>query len=148
MSDIWFHRPTADALNKLHRNTACESLGITIVDVGDDYLTGEMPVDERTIQPFKLLHGGASVLLAETLASAGAMCTVDREKFLCVGTTITSNHIRAAAHGPVRGTAKPVHLGHTSQVWEIDIVAPDGRPVCLTRMTASIVELERFKPPS
>ncbi len=144
MSNIWFTRPSADELNTIHRNTACASLGIVITDVGDDYLSGEMPVDERTVQPFGLLHGGASVVLAETLGSAAAMCTVDRERFLCVGTTITANHIRAAKEGPVRGTARAAHRGRTSQLWDIDIVDADGKSICLARLTTSVVPLDRF----
>lgn len=140
---IWFRRPSADELNEIHRNTACERLGITITEVGDDYLRGEMPVDERTVQPFGLLHGGASVLLAETLGSAAAIGTVDLERCYCVGTSITANHIRSATTGPVTGIARPLHLGRTSQLWEIDIAGPDGRPVCLARLTTSIVEARR-----
>lgn len=146
MSDIWFQRPTPEELNRVHLDTACEALGIEITEVGDDYLRGTMPVDKRTVQPIGLLHGGASLLLAETLGSAAAMCTVDRDKWFCVGTTITANHIRAAAKGPVLGTAKAIHLGRTSQLWEIDIIDPDGKSICLSRLTTNVVQLDRYKP--
>ena len=145
MSEIWFQRPTPSELNQAHQATACEALGIEITEIGDDYLCGTMPVDNRTIQPYGLLHGGASLLLAETLASAASMYTIDRDKVLSVGTTIAANHIRPATKGPVSGTAKPIHMGRTSQLWEIDIVDPDGKSICLSRMTTNVVPLARYQ---
>ena len=139
MSGIWFQRPTPEFLNRLHENTACEALGIEIVEVGDDFIRGVMAVDDRTRQPYGLLHGGASLLLAETLASCAAIAVVDPERFFSVGTQVSAHHVRAATSGSVTGTARPLHLGRTSQLWEIDIVDESGRAVCLARMGASVI---------
>lgn len=141
MSAIWHQRPTVEGLNRIHQQTAVSSMGIEIVEVGDDYIRGTMPVDERTRQPFGLLHGGASLTLAETLGSAAAVAVVDPEQFLAVGTAITANHVRSVRQGMVTGTAKPAHLGRTSQLWEIDIIDEAGRNVCLARLTTRVVPL-------
>lgn len=139
MAEIWFERPTPESLNEIHRKTACESLGITITEVGDDFIRGVMPVDERTRQPYGLLHGGATLALAETLGSSAAVAVVDPATSMSVGTAVTANHIRAARQGFVTGTARPLHLGRTSQLWEIDIVDESQRPVCLARLTTMVV---------
>src|SRR5688572_16538530 len=102
---IWFDWPDLETLNRLQQNTAVERLGIVITEVGDDFLRGTMPVDARTVQPFGLLHGGASVLLAETLGSAAAMSCVDLSTAYCVGLDINANHVRSATSGMVTGTA-------------------------------------------
>ena len=130
---------TIDELNALSRNTAMEPLGIVFTEIGADYLRGTMPVDARTHQPYGLLHGGASVLLAETLgSSAGNLCTVPGRR--CVGMEINANHVGAIRRGHVVGTARPLHIGHSSQVWEIRIEdAADGRLVCISRLTLAVV---------
>lgn len=142
---IWHTRPDADHLNSIHRNTACEQLGIVITDVGDDFLTGTMPVDQRTIQIVGLLHGGASILLAETLASASAIACVDSTLFTCVGTNLNANHIRPVSTGLVTGTARPLHLGRTAHLWEINIVNEAGKAVCLARLATSVVALDGLR---
>lgn len=126
------------ALNALSQGTAIETLGIEFVDIGDDYLVATMPVDGRTRQPYGLLHGGASVLLAETLgSSAGNMCVEEGSR--CVGLEINANHVRAVVDGRVTGTARPLHLGRSTQVWEIRIEDARGRLACISRLTLAVV---------
>src|ERR1051325_187076 len=116
---IWFKPITVDDLNAYQQKTLVSHLGIRYVEVGEDYLTATMPVDERTEQPAGSLHGGPAVALAETLGSAGANLVLDREQKLCVGLEINANHVRAMREGLVKGTARPLHIGGTTQVWEI-----------------------------
>ena len=131
------HRDLAE-LNALSKDTAIELLGIRFVDIGDDHLVATMPVDARTLQPYGLLHGGASVLLAETLgSSAGNMCVAEGE--LCVGIEINANHVRAVRDGHVTGTARALHLGRSTQVWEIRIHDARGRLACVSRLTLAVV---------
>jgi 1,4-dihydroxy-2-naphthoyl-CoA hydrolase len=118
--------------------TLLATLGIEMIEAGDDWLKGRMPVDGRTHQPFGLLHGGASVALAETLASWAGSCAVDADK-VCVGQEINANHIRPVREGWVYGVAKPESLGRTSQVWSIRITTDDGKLVCISRMTLAVV---------
>ncbi|MBL0040373.1 MAG: hotdog fold thioesterase [Xanthomonadales bacterium] len=121
------------------RNTMQGALGIRISEVGDDFLRGTMPVDHRTKQPFGLLHGGASVALAETLGSmAGWMCLPD-DGSRCVGLEINANHLKAMRDGDVTGTARPLHLGRSTQVWEIRITDADDALVCISRLTLAVV---------
>lgn len=116
-----------------------ETLDIRFTGIGDDWLRGTMPVDHRTRQPFGLLHGGASVVLAETLGSTAAMITLDPTTHLAVGLDINANHIRGVREGLVTGTAKAVHLGRTTQVWEIRIEDDRDKLVCLSRLTMSVI---------
>jgi len=134
-----FRRPTSvERLNQLSRGTAMEPLGIVFTEVGADFVRGTMPVDERTRQPYGLLHGGASVLLAETLgSSAGNLCVPEGK--LCVGIEINANHVRAARDGVVTGTARPVHVGGRTQVWEIRIEDAAGELVCISRLTLAVI---------
>jgi 1,4-dihydroxy-2-naphthoyl-CoA hydrolase len=145
-SSIWFSPPDPAALNERGRQTANTHLGIEITEVGPDYLKGRMPVDERTRQPAGVLHGGVSVVLAETLASWAAAHTVDGTRFHCVGQEINANHVRAVSEGWVQGTARPLHLGRKSQVWEIHLRDEQGRLVCVSRMTAAVLDFaSRYK---
>ncbi|UNK51147.1 hotdog fold thioesterase [Lysobacter sp. S4-A87] len=115
-----------------------EPLGIVFTEIGHDFVRGTMPVDERTRQPYGLLHGGASVLLAETLgSSAGNLCVGSDE--VCVGIEINANHLRAAREGVVTGTARPIHIGARTQVWDIRIEDERGRLVCISRLTLAVV---------
>ncbi|MEG3183777.1 hotdog fold thioesterase [Lysobacter erysipheiresistens] len=115
-----------------------EPLGIVFTEIGPDFVRGTMPVDERTRQPYGLLHGGASVLLAETLgSSAGNLCVPDGK--VCVGIEINANHVRAARDGVVTGTARPVHVGGRTQVWEIRIEDAAGELVCISRLTLAVI---------
>jgi len=127
------------ALNASARGSAVENLGIVLTEHGEDWLRGTMPVDARTKQPFGILHGGASVLLAETLGSmAGNLC-VDLSKEMVVGLEINANHIRAMREGVVTGTAKALHVGRSTQVWEIRIENEEGKLVCVSRLTLAVV---------
>ena len=138
-SAIWKQDTDLARINGWSANTMMETLGIHITAIGDDSLTGTMPVDHRTHQPFGLLHGGASVVLAETLGSTAAMLTLDPEKELTVGLDINANHIRGVRSGLVTGTARPLHLGRTTQVWEIRIDNEDDALVCMSRLTMAVV---------
>ena len=119
------------------------TIGIEIIELTPERVVATMPVDERTRQPFGLLHGGASLALAETVASLGAAANVDLERFVAVGQEINGNHLRAKTDGVVRATAVPIHRGRTSQVWGIDIADEQGRLVCVSRCTMAIVPRER-----
>jgi uncharacterized protein (TIGR00369 family) len=125
-------------LNAMSKNTAMEPLGIRFTELGPDYLRGTMPVDKRTHQPYGLLHGGASVLLAETLgSSAGGLCAPEGKGV--VGIEINANHLRGVREGVVTGTARPLHVGGSTQVWEIRIEDEAGRLVCISRLTLAVV---------
>ena len=136
---IWYAPVSLEALRAQGPHTLIERLGIEVTAVGEDWLSGTMPVDERTHQPFGILHGGASVALAESLGSyAGNLC-VDITKFRCVGQEINANHLRPVMSGIVTGTARPVHLGARSQVWQIEIVNPARQLVCISRLTMAVI---------
>ncbi len=137
---IWKQDVGVDALNGFGRNTMVDTLGIVITEVGNDYLRGTLPVDRRTHQPFGLLHGGASVALAETLGSLAAwLCLDDPTAQLAVGLEINANHVRGVRSGVVTGTARPEHLGRSTQVWSIRIEDEHNRLVCLSRLTVSVI---------
>jgi 1,4-dihydroxy-2-naphthoyl-CoA hydrolase len=140
MMAIWFATPTLDDLTALSRNTLADHLGIEYTAIGDDFITARMPVDRRTVQPFGLLHGGASVALAETLGSIAANCCVNPAEKFCVGLEINANHVRAARAGYVWGTASPIHIGGTTQLWQTRIVDDQERLVCISRLTVAILE--------
>ena len=137
---IWFKTYTLGEANARGRNSMLETLGIELVEIGDDYLKGRVPVSERTRQPGGVLHGGASVALAETLASWAATMCVDPAKHYCVGLEINANHVRAASDGHVTGTARPLHLGRATHVWEIRIENADGKLVCVSRCTMAVLD--------
>lgn len=136
---IWKQPTDLARLNGWSANTMMETLGIQITAVGDDWLQGTMPVDHRTHQPYGLLHGGASVVLAETLGSTAAMLTLDPTRELAVGLEINANHIRGVRSGTVTGTAKMLHLGRSTQVWEIRIENEENSLVCMSRITMAVV---------
>ena len=137
---IWHQKPTSEQLNKQSQGTLLEQLHIRFTEVGDDYLVATMPVDHRTVQPAGLLHGGASAALAESLGSFGAYLIVDVSKFDCVGIEINANHVRAKRDGVVTGTARVLHLGRSTQVWDIRIVDEQERLVCVSRLTVAVVK--------
>ena len=138
---IWHGEPTPEALNDLHSGTLVANLGIELLEFGEDFLSATMPVDERTLQPFGLMHGGASMVLAETLASVGGNQVVDNAEFQCVGVTATANHLRSVREGSVTGIARPLHLGRTSQVWDVTIRDDREREVAACRITLSVVSI-------
>lgn len=129
-----------DILNESSKNTMVEHLGIIYTGLTQDYISAKMPVDHRTHQPHGLLHGGASVVLAETLGSVAANLSVNQEKYSCVGLEINSNHIRSIRNGWVYGTAKPIHIGKTTQIWEIRINNEQGQLVNISRLTLAVLK--------
>ena len=135
---IWKRHLSLEELNATSVNTLVANLGIVYTRLGDDALEAEMPVDARTHQPFGLLHGGVSVVLAETLGSMGANYVLP-EGQQAVGLDINANHLRAATSGWVTGTARPVHIGRTTQVWQIDIANEAGDMVCVSRITMAVL---------
>jgi 1,4-dihydroxy-2-naphthoyl-CoA hydrolase len=145
---IWFASPTADEINKRMRDVLPGHLGIKFTEIGADFLRGTMPVEPRTHQPMGILHGGASLVLAESLGSVGANCVVDPAKRYCVGQEINGNHLRPVKSGTVTGTARPVHLGARSQVWSIEIRDEQERMVCISRLTMAIVEKNPERQPA
>ncbi len=131
---------TVEQLNSLSKNTLSENLGIEITQVGEDYIEARMPVDSRTIQPYGLLHGGASVALAETLGSLAAHCTVNDQNKYCVGLEINANHLKSVKSGFVTGVARPLHVGQRTQVWEIKITNEQNDLVCVSRITMAVID--------
>lgn len=141
MASPFRRRPTLEELNRGGASCVIGRLGIEITEQGEDFVRGTMPVDERTKQPFGLLHGGSSVLLAETLASwAATLCLDDPVRQQAVGVEINANHIRAVTSGLVTGTARAVHVGRATQVWDVRVEDEQGRLVCVSRLTVAIRE--------
>jgi 1,4-dihydroxy-2-naphthoyl-CoA hydrolase len=137
---IWFDPTlTADRLQSLGKGTMGEHLGIEITEVGADYLKGRMPVDHRTRQPYGLLHGGASAVLAETLGSVASAFVIDQANYYCVGIEINANHLRGVREGYVTGVASPLHLGKTTHVWDIRIYDQRDKLICVSRLTVAII---------
>lgn len=131
---------TLEKLNQFFPNTLVAHLGIEIIGLGEDYIEAKMPVDHRTHQPLGLLHGGASVALAETLGSVAATCCVDAKTQYCVGLEINANHIKSVREGFVYGIAKPIHIGKKTQVWEIKITNEQKQLVCISRITLAVID--------
>ena len=131
-----------EELNKMARNTILEVLDIKVTGIGEDYIEASMPVDARTHQVYGILHGGASAVLAETLGSIGAMLVIDPANFYCVGLEINANHIKAVKNGTVKGIAKPIHTGRSTQVWQIEIKTEAGELVCISMLTLAVVPIK------
>jgi len=136
---IWFRPYTIEQLRLFHASLP-RHLGIEFTEIGPDFLRARMPVDERTRQPYGILHGGASVALAETLGSTAAGLVVDPDKYRVVGQEINANHVRAVSEGFVVGTTRPLHVGKRSHVWEIRIEDEQDRLVCISRITMFVME--------
>jgi 1,4-dihydroxy-2-naphthoyl-CoA hydrolase len=141
---IWKQRVDLDTVNAWSARTLMRALGIRITEIGDEFLRGSMPVDDRTRQPAGVLHGGASVVLAETVASWAGAFTVDATRFHCVGMEINANHLRAVREGTVTGTARPIHVGRSTQVWEIRIENEAGELTSIARLTMAVVPGSAF----
>ncbi len=137
---IWKSPITIEEVAKIRESTMTDALGIEFTEIGEDYLKGKMPVDHRTLQPFGIMHGGASCALAETLGSVAGTYCVDRSKNFCVGLSINTNHIGMVREGYVYGTARPLHLGGKTQIWEIEIRDEMERLVSLSRLTLMVLE--------
>lgn len=140
---IWRVPASVAGLNAQAHETLIAHLGIEVVALGDDFIRATMPVDARTRQPFGLLHGGASVVLAETLGSMAANLCLDPATHMAVGVEVNANHLRAARDGRVVGTTRPLHLGRSTQVWEIRIEDERERLVCVSRLTVAVVTRPR-----
>ncbi|NML23621.1 hotdog fold thioesterase [Pseudoflavitalea sp. G-6-1-2] len=137
---IWFRKDlTLSDIHHLRSNNMAEYLGIEFTELGPDFLKATMPVDHRTNQPYGILHGGASCVLAETLGSIGAALVMDDTQFICVGLEINANHIRSVREGLVTGTATPIHLGRSTQVWDIKIHDQQEKLVCISRLTVAVL---------
>lgn len=137
---IWTVTPSIEQMTEASKNTAVGHMGIEYLEIGDDYVKGRMPVDERTIQPFGILHGGSSVVLAETLGSMAANCVLKDKGTVAVGLDINANHIRPVSSGWVYGTAKAIHIGSATQVWEIRLQNEQGKLTCISRLTMAVTK--------
>ncbi len=137
---IWMTKMDLTIANARAKNSMSEYLGIEFIEMGDDYLKASMPVDHRTKQPMGIMHGGASCVLAETVGSTAAQFCVDQDRYYCVGLDINTNHIRSARKGLVIATAKPYHIGRSTQVWQIEIHNEEKKLVSVTRLTMAVLE--------
>lgn len=136
---IWHKDIDISVVTNRSKNTMVDYLGVEFTDIGDDYMIARMPVDHRTRQPIGIMHGGASCFLAETVGSTAGNLCVDWDKFYCVGLDINTNHIRSIREGYVYGTAKPYHLGRSTQVWSIEIVDEEKRLISVNRLTMAVL---------
>ncbi|ABM17433.1 hotdog fold thioesterase [Marinobacter nauticus] len=137
---IWTVTPNLEQMTEASKNTAVSHMGIEYLEIGDDYVKGRMPVDERTVQPFGILHGGSSVVLAETLGSMAANCCLKDRNTVAVGLDINANHIRPVTGGWVYGTATALHIGSATQVWEIRLENEQGKLTCISRLTMAVTK--------
>ncbi len=139
MASLWRANPTLEQLNASNARTIHEPLGIEFTELGEDFIRARMPVDQRTHQPFGLLHGGASVVLAESLGSVASFLSIDTENFAAVGMEVNANHVRSVRSGFVVGTVRSIHFGRSTQIWDIRIESEDGKLVCISRLTVAII---------
>ncbi|MBY0413378.1 MAG: hotdog fold thioesterase [Bdellovibrionales bacterium] len=140
MNSIWFNKNvTVEQLNKFSEKTLVTHIGITLTKIGEDTLEGTMPVDERTFQPARLLHGGASCVLAESLGSIAANMCIDTKEKMAVGQHIEATHLRSATKGLVRGVAKNIYMGKSSQTWRIEIFNDEGKMICDSKIIMAVV---------
>jgi 1,4-dihydroxy-2-naphthoyl-CoA hydrolase len=142
---IWFNNPTVSDIEWMFKNTLADSLHIRVTDVGDDYIKGTMPVDARTKQPYGILHGGASVSLAETLGSIASGLIVDTENFIAVGIEINANHLAAVSAGTITGICKPIRCKGSIHVWEIKMTDDSGELICISRFTCKVISKSKLK---
>ena len=141
-SSIWHNRPKLETMNgKMNSGTIVEHLGIIITEVGDDFLTGTMPADARTFQPYGVVHGGANVVLAETLGSIAGAHVIDFATTKCLGQEVSASHLRPVSSGLVTGTARPIHLGRRSHIWEIRLEDDRGKLTCLSKLTLAVIPM-------
>lgn len=145
---VWFNKLLSlDDIRDLGKGTMAEFLGIEWTEVGSDFIRARMPVDHRTKQPYGLLHGGASCVLAETIGSVASAMVVDHARFQCVGLEINANHVHSATSGFVSGVATPLHLGKSTHVWDVKIYNENEKMVCVSRLTVAIIEKRDFTTP-
>lgn len=139
MSKLWFGEPQLDDINNRHRDHIGALIGIEFTEIGDDFIKGRMPVDARTHQPYGILHGGASVVLAESLGSVASSLIIDPERFMAVGLEVNANHLRPVKSGFVTGICTPIHIGGKTHVWDIKMYDDRGKMNCISRLTVAIV---------
>lgn len=144
IAPIWHKEPNITEINSLNKNTLGQNLGIEFIEVGSDFLVATMPVDERTKQPFGLLHGGANVALAETLGSVASLLVVNSEVFIGVGVEINANHIKAVLSGKVKGVCSPLNISGKNHVWDIKIYNEANELTCVSRFTCTIIPKSKF----
>lgn len=153
MAFVEMEKVTLEEINNRNKNTMSEYIGIEFIEFGKDYLVAKMPIDHRTVQPLRIVNGGAYCVLAETVGSLAANLALDRTKYVAVGLDINANHVRSAheGNGYVYGTARPIHIGRTTQVWEIRVTDEQERLCCISRLTMAVIELKKdergFNPP-
>ena len=140
---IWFKEVDLSAQKKMEHGNILEVLGIEVLEIGDDFVKGKMPVDHRTHQPHGILHGGASVVLAESLGSIASNLVVDSSKQYAVGLDVNANHLRPVSEGYVYGISRPIHIGRKSHVWSIEITNEEGKMVCISRLTMSVIDIPK-----
>ena len=141
---IWFHKNISiEDLSGIGKNTMAEFLGLQWLEIGEDFVKLSMPVENKTRQPYGFLHGGASCVLAETVGSVGSALVIDQEKYYCVGLEINANHLRSVTHGTVVATARPLHLGKTTHVWDIKIRDDKEKLFCVSRLTVAIIPIKK-----
>ncbi|HEX8592090.1 MAG TPA: hotdog fold thioesterase [Pseudomonas sp.] len=143
---LWRETPNIEQLNALNKNTILEWLDIRFESFTDDSLTASMVVDHRTHQPYGLLHGGASVVLAESVGSTASYLCIDTSKYFCVGLEVNANHLRGLRSGRVTAVARPVHMGRTTHVWDIRLTSDEGKTSCISRLTIAVVPLGQESP--
>lgn len=135
---IWQHKPSLEKLNEISDGCMVTHVGIVFTKIGDDFLEARMPIDHRTLQPYGIMHGGSSCVLAETIGSTAGLFCLDATKFYCVGLAIETHHLRSATSGWVTGHATPIHLGKTTQLWNIDIFDEQRLLVSTTRLSLAV----------
>ena len=143
---LWHTTPNLEQLNGISKNTILELLDIRFESFTEDSLTASMVVDHRTHQPYGLLHGGASVVLAESVGSSASYLCIDPSKFFCVGIEVNANHLRGLRSGRVTAVAHPVHIGRTTHVWDIRLTSEEGKATCISRLTVAVVPLGQEPP--
>jgi 1,4-dihydroxy-2-naphthoyl-CoA hydrolase len=143
-TSIWYKEPILSEINSLNKNTLGQNLGIEFTEIGTDFIVATMPVDERTKQPFGLLHGGASVALAETLGSVASLLVVNSDVFIGVGVEINANHIKAVLSGNVKGVCSPLNISGKNHVWDIKIYNDLNELTCVSRFTCTIIPKSKF----
>jgi 1,4-dihydroxy-2-naphthoyl-CoA hydrolase len=140
---MWKNKISIDQINEMCKNTIHDSLGIKITEIGEDFLAGKMPVDSRTVQPMRILHGGANLVLAESLGSIASLMMINHKDDMSVGLEINANHIRSVKTGFVYGVAKPINIGRKIHVWEIKLKNEEGKLSCVSRLTVSVFEKKK-----
>ena len=141
---IWYDKTiTLQKIKDFGKDTMANSLGLEWTEIGDDFLKMSMPVDERTRQPYGMLHGGASCVLAETLGGVASALVIDMDKFYCVGLEINANHLKSVKEGPVTGYCTPLHLGKNTHVWDIKIFDTGQKLICVSRLTMAIIPINK-----